>query len=242
MSVRSRVTDIRNRFEGVPVTAPRERFVSGVDAGPAVVSREARIASMRSAEKTEAAAGGAPARRRRVPAVVPGDTDELRAMKKLAAEKEKEIQALAQRICTLNERLGRVTSLLDASASAPVVATSSTGNRIQSAEFQGGAAADVKKLVESSRGAGGIPSAANKKKKGAAAAGSSNSNSLESILAAARSAPKAKAPPAKTPETETTTQSTANATDNSLEAILAAARGGKATGGAKFSKMIRDMK
>ena len=111
--MRSRVNDIRNRFEGVPVQAPRQRFVSAVDAPGPEVSKEGRAAARKSAVKAEETAktSSAAARRRRVPAIVAGDTDEQRALKRTAQAKELEIQQLAARLAALTERLARVTTV-----------------------------------------------------------------------------------------------------------------------------------
>lgn len=227
MATRSRVNDIRNRFEGVPVQAPRQRFVSAVDSPAPEVSKEGRAAARKSATKTEeiAKSSSGSARRRRVPAIVAGDTDEQRALKRTAQAKELEIQQLAARLSALTERLARVTTLLDAASSAPVVSSDSraAAGRIKSTEFVAGGA-EARKVVESAR-APKVPS-------------SQPSTSLDAILAAART-PRA----GNAPSSGKTTQ----ASSNSLEAILAAARGGssssgRTTGGTKFSKAMRDFK
>lgn len=235
MSTRSRVTDLASRFESTPPPEPtRERFTSAVDKPKAVVSAEGRAASRRSAAKAEALASGAAAhaRRRRVPAILPGDDDLMRSLKRAAQAREAEIQDIAARMSALIERLARVTSQLDAASSAPVV----TGGKPSDKRLQSGEFASVASRVP--RKQSSVPSSAPRK-----------DISLQSILAAARS-PRTRAnnTPASAPPPSTAAGAAAgagaggNTNNNSLEAILAAARGGASSGGAKYSKMMRNLK
>lgn len=231
--------DLKNRFEGAPPPPVRERVVSAVDAPTAVVGAEAREAQRRSAAKAHAAGGaGAVARRRRAPAIVAGDSDELRALKRAAQARELEVQAMAARLRKLAERLSRVAAAFDAVAHAPVVAAAPTGarDRVRSTEYGNATRATTARAA----------APANR-------APATSATSLEAILAAARTPRAGVAAPAPrntaVPAPRTNGAQTAGTAPTSLEAILAAARGGTSasprgsTGGTvKYSKLMREFK
>lgn len=178
MATRSRLGDIRSRYEAPPPPVEKERVQSAVDAPGPEVSSTARAAARLSKQQT-AAVAEAPQRRRITPAITHTDSDELRALKRTAQAKELEIQNLAAKFQTLAERLSRLTSQFDAAKYAPVVAATPNGARVKSTEYVSGATAArsaVSSAEKATRGSTGSTGSTQK-----------SSTSLEAILAAARS-------------------------------------------------------
>lgn len=220
--------DIRSRFEERPPIV-RERVVSTVDGSAPQVGGAARAAQRVSAARALAAGGaGAVARRRRTPAIITGDTEELRNLKRAAHAKELQVQALAAKIAALAERLERVSAVFDAAQHAPTFdANAPARDRVRSGTPDEGAE-DARRAIEAARTVRHAPA--------------QSATSLEAILAAAR-APRAENGPWSAGEPP---RATANGGGpSSLEAILAAARGGGGGGGGgggKYSKIMRDFK
>ena len=232
----ARLRDLRARFEA-PKPAPRpERISSRVDAPLPAVSNAARAAARRSADSiAKLAPDSAQAARRRVPSARPGDSDEVRDLKRALAARDAEVQTAAAKLEELANRLARIG---EAFRTSDIALANGSGIEKESARKVERVFAEQVGQVSNGRVDTGrkemVDVASPVSNVAPSPAASASSNSLEAILAAAR---------APVQQKKETPKPSASASNNSLEAILAAARGGKsAGGGAKYSKMLRDFK